>query len=74
MDCIEGYNKRLENNTKIQDTMNYSLGNYIKIAFHDPKHYPKEPFSKSKEEETAEICNTDDQRIRMARIKYGKKQ
>ena len=54
--------------------MNFSLGNYIKIAFHDPKHYPKTPFLKAKDEETAEICNTDDQRIRMARIKYGKKQ
>lgn len=74
MDCIDGYNAQIENNTKIHDTLNFSLGNYIRIAFHDPKHYPKEPFSRSDDKNTAEICNTDDQRIRMARIKYGKKQ
>lgn len=54
--------------------MNFSLGNYIKIAFHDPKHYPKKPFSKSKDDEKAEMCNTDDQRVALARAKYGRKQ
>lgn len=72
-DCIEGYNQRQRNEAQVHDALNHTLGNYMRIAFHDPKHYPKKPFSNDNSD-NKEVANTDEQRIRLARLKYGKKE
>ena len=42
--CIKGYQKRLDSMTKLQDGLNYMLGQYIMTGAHDPKKYPKKPY------------------------------
>ena len=34
---------------RLADTSNFMLGQYIKIAVNDPKHYPKEPLASRNE-------------------------
>lgn len=74
MDCIEGYNDRLRQAREETDMLNHILGRYISFATHDPKHYPKEPALQKAEEVEKNTARTDDQRIRMARLKYSKKE
>lgn len=41
--CLKGYNKRLQADMKMQDSLNFILGQYITIGFNNPKKYPKKP-------------------------------
>lgn len=73
MDCLEGYNKRIEHFIHINDSLNHGLGQYISYAFNAPKHYPKEPFLAHESKKYETFATTDDERIRIAKLKYGKK-
>ena len=76
--CLKGYRSRLETKVRIENSLNHTLGRYISFAFNDPKHYPKEAFPMTEEERDqinkGFVATTDDQRIALARMKYGRKQ
>lgn len=72
-DCLEGYNDHLKRWRSEIDAMNHTLGCYVSYSVNDPKHYPKQPFHKLSEQQEQNTARTDDQRMRMARLKYGKK-
>ena len=63
---IEVYNRRVDEDIKLQDRLNHVLGMYAMYAFNDPEQYPKEPFFNidpvEKHEQTAEDME------RMARL------
>jgi len=65
---------------KVENSLNHTLGRYISFAFNDPKHYPKEPFPMTDAEREqidkarTTVATTDEQRVALARIKYGRKQ
>lgn len=40
---FSAYAKKIEQETKRQDTANFILGKYIMYAVNDPKHYPDRP-------------------------------
>lgn len=42
-DCIDGFELARERQIQDADMLNHKLGQYIGIAFSDPKHYPKNP-------------------------------
>lgn len=42
--CLDGYSKRIEEQIRISDILNHSLGKYFRIAMSD-KRYPDKPFS-----------------------------
>lgn len=42
--CVEGYQLRLEDQMRLTDIANHTLGHYVAVAFHNPKKYPKKPF------------------------------
>ena len=68
MDCLDGYQERLNQEVQTRDRLNHMLGNYIGIAVNDPKHYPKKPFlTKDKNE-----GKTDEARERYVRAMYGR--
>ena len=51
---------------------NFETGNWPDDMFQfNPKKYPKEPLLLASEGKPQEIALTDDQRIRMARLKYN---
>jgi len=68
-DCLEGFNERLKLNRRLEDALNHALGRYVGIAVNDPKKYPKEPFY-ANDERKANVANTDEERARIARLKY----
>ena len=70
-DCISGFNDRLKRAREETDMMNHILGRYVAYAVNNPKKYPKEPLLLASEGKPQEIALTDDQRIRMARLKYN---
>ena len=72
-DCLEGYNDHLRRWRDEVDSLNHILGTYISYAVNDPKKYPKEPYTRTSEEKERNIAHTDEQRLLMARLKYGKK-
>lgn len=72
-DCISGYNDRVKRVHEETDMLNHILGRYVAYAVNNPKKYPKKPLLLASEDKTKEIALTDDQRIRMARLKYNKK-
>ena len=72
-DCIEGYNERTKRWMDEVDSLNHTLGTYISYAVNDPKKYPKQPFYKKAEEHELNTAHTDNERLHMARLKYGKK-
>lgn len=70
--CVDGYFARINSQVRIQDQLNHVLGRYIIPAVHEPKKYPKEPYSKEQEREKTFISNTDNDRIARAKMLYGK--
>lgn len=72
-DCLNGYNDHMKRWNDAIDALNHTLGSYVSYAFNDPKKYPKKPFHTLSEEQERNTAHTDDQRVRMARLKYGKK-
>ncbi len=42
-DCIDGFELARERQIQDMDMLNYQLGQYIGVAFSDPKHYPRSP-------------------------------
>ena len=78
--CLKGYRSRLETEVKIGNSLNHTLGRYISFAFNQPSKYPKEPFPMTEAERDqidrarTTVATTDDQRVALARIKYGRKQ
>lgn len=72
-DCVDGFNKRRKEEIRIADQLNHTLGYYVRFAFQDPKHYPKEPFSDKEKDNNTYVATTDVSRAEYARIKYGRK-
>jgi len=68
LNCIDGYNDRMRD----KDKLNLYLGEYISVAFNDPKHYPKKSLLEEFDEKKKNIATTAEERRRIARLKYGK--
>lgn len=59
--CFNGWKDVQEEQTKRQDALNHLLGQYILIAFNNPKKYPKEPLmAKSKQAKQSGFANDAD--------------
>lgn len=71
-DCIDGFNEKLNRERKENDALNHLLGKYIGFAFNDVKHYPKEPYLSKLDEREKMVASTDEDRVKMARLKYKK--
>lgn len=41
---VDVYTKKKKMEVEERDAINFNLGKYIAIAFHEPKKYPKRPF------------------------------
>lgn len=41
---VDVYTKKKKTEVEERDAINFNLGKYIAIAFHEPKKYPKKPF------------------------------
>lgn len=54
-DCMDGYEARLEATAKLQDRLNYLLGQYVGMAVNasDKHPYPREPFLARQDGEAA---------------------
>lgn len=61
---IKVFNRKVEEELLKADALNHALGQYIAIAFHDPKKYPERPFS-DKRNESSDVM-TDEQMERKA--------
>ena len=72
-DCLEGFNQKLDYERQFQDALNHTLGRYIGIAVNNPKKYPKEPYLAEERKRENITAHTDEERIRIARIKYMRK-
>lgn len=42
---VKVFNETEVNRLKERDLFNFMLGKYIAYSFHDPKHYPRKPFT-----------------------------
>jgi hypothetical protein len=42
---VEAHSRKIED----KDRLNWLLGQYLLVAYHKPKEYPKKPFSQKKE-------------------------
>lgn len=72
---MDGFQDKLERESRMIDQLNHILGSYVATGVNNPKKYPKEPsLSKRNDSEKKMIATTDEQRIAMVRIKYGKKE
>ena len=69
IDFIDAFNERREMHLKDEDCLNHALGNYIRIAIHNQKKYPKEPFSAKKSNK--QTYTSDEARMKSVRAKYG---
>lgn len=61
---VRAYNRRVEEDIRKADFMNHALGRYIAFAFHDPDHYPDEPFSAGSKEKP-QMTDKDMERMAM---------
>lgn len=64
---VSVYQKKRRLEIEEKDAINFNLGKYIAIAFHDPKKYPAKPFL-YKEEEKKEKMMSIEQMQRIARL------
>lgn len=71
--CINGYKERIEREMQQQDYLNHIHANYIALGVNNPEKFPKQPLLSEVKNESKIIATTDDQRQKMVRIKYGKK-
>ena len=55
------------------DLNNYNLGRYIAYAYHDPEHYPTEPFLTEKKKSAIMSNEEMDRVMRLNTIKLGGK-
>ena len=69
VDFIGAFNEWREMRLKDEDRLNHALGNYIRIAIHNQKKYPKEPFSEKSSNK--QIYTSDETRMNSVRAKYG---
>lgn len=68
---VRAYNKKQKQKFKDMDALNHLLGQYVGIAFNNPKKYPSKPYTQ-KEDDLKPM--TDDEMERQARhntIKMG---
>lgn len=72
-DCVAGFAEREKREIEKADYLNFLLGQYVAVAFNQPKKYPREPFLKKAEQQRKFIATTDAARVNFARIKYGGK-
>lgn len=70
---LDGYTQRQEREAKAQDHLNYLLGQYVAAGVNSPKDYPDKPFLSEERNDKSYLATTDEQRLIMARTKYGKK-
>ena len=63
---INVFNRKNEEELTRADTLNHALGQYIAIAFHNPKEYPEKPFSCK--ESKVEVMSDDDMERRAMEI------
>jgi len=71
---ISAFNRRRDDDTRIQDQLNHILGQYVGIAFGDGSKYPKKPLLQENKETPKK--QTDDDFERFAKemtIKMGGK-
>lgn len=73
LDCVEGYNERLNEQFEMADRLNHVLGGYVKAAiassFSKSAKYPKKPASyKQKKKLTHNLSDPA-----VAKALYGKK-
>lgn len=47
----------------MMDTSNFMLGQYVKIAIHAPKKYPKEPVGLKEEDDGGQMTSEDEAKI-----------
>lgn len=59
-DCLEGYKDRIENDMRVQDSLNHILGQYVAMGINASKKnpYPKKPLL-AKDEEKNKGFTTD---------------
>ena len=79
--ALDAYTRKQKMDAVEQDALNHSLGAYIRIAFNDPKKYPKKPFldkiledEKNERDENHQMTSTEMERVMRANtIKLGGK-
>lgn len=60
---IEVFQKLKKSDTMEKDAINFNLGKYIALAFHDPKKYPKKPFLYEEKKTTQPMTDEEMKRI-----------
>jgi len=71
--CFTGYAEKEKYRQMAQDRLNHILGQYIAMGVNNPKKYPKEPLLAKAEESKKNLCFTDEDRERQARLRWSKK-
>lgn len=70
--AIEGYKRRVKDQSQQIDQLNHILGGYIARAFHEPKKYPKEPLlSKQSRNITKQMVDDEKFAQAFAEVKQG---
>lgn len=72
MDCVKGYEDHQKLQADITDSLNYALGQYMMTAYHEPKKYPKMPYSKKQAEKAKNRTSSDEQRLSSVKARYGR--
>lgn len=57
---LEAYEEKRESDMKLQDKLNYVLGQYISFSFNDPKKYPKKPYFDELDKKKKEVMSEDE--------------
>lgn len=57
----EAYQRRIDDEIKRQDLLNYALGRYISFAFHEPNKYPRKPFTSTNVESVQQTAEQMEQ-------------